>query len=427
MEVVLREACDNCHRRKTRCISRRHGACANCRDSGQVCTYSPRNQMGRPRQRSGTGHQGRKTPCERSTRTLTPQSITEQERPTISRTVCCGGAADNDTENTILFNMTVGEADNDTEEGLMPLDMSNDVASTSTNVQIDTGDGLDSSSTYTTPSATDAYHETFGLPKGHYSLNGRAYEPVLEPRLMTGSSELPLEQENTRSPTHINELTDERDLLKYRLPITSSDRSDTGRNGADCVSESNTMNVVGLYGQLSQSLFSLQSYREGISDSERMDDTSEGHGACLNALFNRVSCLCDLVTRLPKDMPSGADKVTYYCLLLAVSVVNTVMDIYQTVLDRRKTLWLDNRRSAVPWSSQLRDTGIGGLPQWKRSGTQSRLAMLLDTEAMDFHLEQLQRLFAFIPTAAGTAQAQSRLATLRQQLQKWSEELRNMK
>ncbi len=44
----LREACDSCHRRKTRCISRGHGACASCWDSGQVCIYSPKNPMGRP-------------------------------------------------------------------------------------------------------------------------------------------------------------------------------------------------------------------------------------------------------------------------------------------------------------------------------------------------------------------------------------------
>ncbi|KAI1100337.1 hypothetical protein F4804DRAFT_336348 [Jackrogersella minutella] len=49
METVFREACDACHRRKMRCPHEGVGACANCRRTGQICQFSPRDEMGRPR------------------------------------------------------------------------------------------------------------------------------------------------------------------------------------------------------------------------------------------------------------------------------------------------------------------------------------------------------------------------------------------
>lgn len=63
MESVLRDACDTCHRRKIRCPTEAVGACSNCRKSGQVCVYSPRSEMGRPRRKRGEkqGHASRGT------------------------------------------------------------------------------------------------------------------------------------------------------------------------------------------------------------------------------------------------------------------------------------------------------------------------------------------------------------------------------
>lgn len=46
--MVLRNACDNCHQRKMRCLSEADGPCMNCKSRGKSCTYSPRSQMGRP-------------------------------------------------------------------------------------------------------------------------------------------------------------------------------------------------------------------------------------------------------------------------------------------------------------------------------------------------------------------------------------------
>jgi len=47
---VHREACEECHHRKIRCVTER-GACQNCIQFGRSCTYSPRVPMGRPRKR----------------------------------------------------------------------------------------------------------------------------------------------------------------------------------------------------------------------------------------------------------------------------------------------------------------------------------------------------------------------------------------
>ena len=54
MAAVLRDACDACHKRKMRCPPDGVGACLNCRRTGQVCQYSPRCEMGRPRLTSPT-------------------------------------------------------------------------------------------------------------------------------------------------------------------------------------------------------------------------------------------------------------------------------------------------------------------------------------------------------------------------------------
>ncbi|KAF6790323.1 C6 transcription factor [Colletotrichum sojae] len=48
METVLRDACDNCHRKKNRCQSEGSGAFVDCRQTGQTCVYPPGRQMGRP-------------------------------------------------------------------------------------------------------------------------------------------------------------------------------------------------------------------------------------------------------------------------------------------------------------------------------------------------------------------------------------------
>lgn len=49
MNSVLRTACDNCHRRKTRCTVVIDNVCQHCRHQGHACVFSPRSSMGRPR------------------------------------------------------------------------------------------------------------------------------------------------------------------------------------------------------------------------------------------------------------------------------------------------------------------------------------------------------------------------------------------
>lgn len=49
----IREACENCHRRKIRCIiAQGNTACVNCVHNGTACLFAPRSKPGRPRRES---------------------------------------------------------------------------------------------------------------------------------------------------------------------------------------------------------------------------------------------------------------------------------------------------------------------------------------------------------------------------------------
>lgn len=68
---AFREACEECHRRKIRCVSN-NGACQYCVASGRACTFHPRSVMGRPRK-----HKLPKTGG--SSRTSSPPTAGESE------------------------------------------------------------------------------------------------------------------------------------------------------------------------------------------------------------------------------------------------------------------------------------------------------------------------------------------------------------
>lgn len=54
---VHREACDECHFRKVRCLSTGK-ACQNCISNRQRCVFSPRNPAGRPQKRTSSKANG---------------------------------------------------------------------------------------------------------------------------------------------------------------------------------------------------------------------------------------------------------------------------------------------------------------------------------------------------------------------------------
>ncbi|KAI4101560.1 MAG: hypothetical protein L6R37_004886 [Teloschistes peruensis] len=57
-DIAHREACDECHRRKIRCLNGT-GACLKCQATGHTCTFSPRKGMGRPK--NGERKKGRRS------------------------------------------------------------------------------------------------------------------------------------------------------------------------------------------------------------------------------------------------------------------------------------------------------------------------------------------------------------------------------
>jgi len=78
-----REACDACHNRKIRCPFVGPGACSNCQNTGQVCVFSPRDEMGRPKKcNTKKGREGpRKRP---STKNSLPKKQEDSDQPTQS-------------------------------------------------------------------------------------------------------------------------------------------------------------------------------------------------------------------------------------------------------------------------------------------------------------------------------------------------------
>ena len=76
-----RDACDACHYRKIRCPFAGPGACSNCQNSGRVCVFSPRDEMGRPKK--CTPKKGREGTRKRSsTKNSLPKKQDEPEHPT---------------------------------------------------------------------------------------------------------------------------------------------------------------------------------------------------------------------------------------------------------------------------------------------------------------------------------------------------------
>lgn len=84
MEQKLRDACDACHIKKVKCASNGIGACYNCRINSTSCTYSPRDQMGRPTKNNKDTR--RKRPTAKPVQPSTKQVPQAPQVPEVDRT-----------------------------------------------------------------------------------------------------------------------------------------------------------------------------------------------------------------------------------------------------------------------------------------------------------------------------------------------------
>lgn len=180
--------------------------------------------------------------------------------------------------------------------------------------------------------------------------------------------------------------------------------------------------LIKAYERLSQLLFALHRVQDTFSGGNP-HNASENRRAIENT-FSLVSSLCDVVRDLVQGKSIYPDVTISPCLLLAVSVVSIVVDIYQRSLD--------NFQDACAPPDSPSDTSSAGSPSSSFTPayqpeyhTHTRLRRLSDAIAMDFHLEQLQGVLARAHTVTDTSnQTRSRLAQTRQGFQAWIEKWR---
>lgn len=192
--------------------------------------------------------------------------------------------------------------------------------------------------------------------------------------------------------------------------------------------------LMEVYGQLSQLLFALHRAQDTFPGGGQ--NGGNGDRRAIESIFSLVSCLCDVISWLRKSA-SGAppdDGTISPCLLLAILVVSTVVEIYSRALDGFKDVWRPENPSSA--STQPPSSSFGlpsplasydpGLTLQFRPPyhTHTRLRMLSDAIAMDFHLEQLQGILTHAPPDAGSSQTQPRLEPVRKGLQALVEEWR---
>jgi Fungal Zn(2)-Cys(6) binuclear cluster domain len=85
-QQIFREACEECHQRKIRCVPR-NGPCDNCVSNGRDCVFRQRSAMGRPRKQKSGQHQNSRPRLAASQRLSSSDAQTTQQNTTISRSV----------------------------------------------------------------------------------------------------------------------------------------------------------------------------------------------------------------------------------------------------------------------------------------------------------------------------------------------------
>ncbi|RYP52698.1 hypothetical protein DL768_002205 [Monosporascus sp. mg162] len=194
--------------------------------------------------------------------------------------------------------------------------------------------------------------------------------------------------------------------LSPQLPQLKRTREQEGESGPQPADAANgqdwTQNSLHLYGCLSQLLFALQMARDSGNHRLGGEDRKS-----FKDLLMSVSTLCDVVTQLRVRVSNPTGDSLSPCLLLALSIVSTVIDIYKQAVHMLKTA-LQTKQSA-PTSAQTNPQGVfssGGadtdLCQWQCS-THLRLQILSDAMSMEFHLEQLKGLFSHVEENASSS------------------------
>ncbi|TQW02594.1 fungal zn(2)-Cys(6) binuclear cluster domain-containing protein [Cordyceps javanica] len=429
---VLRDACDSCHRRKTRCISRGRGACANCWDGGQVCIYSPRNPMGRPSRQQGRKRRQEKliSPSNSQQDLSLPAVTTAAQKTVISQPE----ELQHSRHENVFESATMEPTDGSGDDSILLLTGKNNEPSYLSPMTDKTEPTQNGSVTPAEASMNSYLYKRIRFPDitgfmdGDRSINTAPTQPkevhgredhtselMFDPQLLINTSEGTYTPESLLLTTSDTNRCDQDELIEQHMPATFSTRLFR--------SQTITPPLVECYSQLSQILFRLHAYRQELTENGVVDTGGAEQDSRPHQVFSTVGTFCDLVLPVFRDTHSFVEEPGYSCFLLAVSVTNSIVDIYQLLLQHHRNAWSLRPPSPSPGSLREPSYGVEWRSQQDCLGTQPLLSMILDARTMDFHLQQLERLFYSITMLEGAPQAQSKITNLRGALQKWTDEL----
>lgn len=161
----------------------------------------------------------------------------------------------------------------------------------------------------------------------------------------------------------------------------------------ECKGES----LVTVYGQLSQLLFTLHLAHDTFCRGETLGISDR---SSIDQIFSTVSSLCDVVGWLSQSARSASDSTLSLspCLLLIISMISTVVEVYRRVLDGtlRPSMGLMQLPSSSLPSPPITTTPRSSpLLEKQPADTHTRLQCLSDGITMDFHLGLLECIFGW--------------------------------
>ncbi|GJC99434.1 C6 zinc finger domain protein [Colletotrichum higginsianum IMI 349063] len=407
METVLRNACDACHKLKTKCPSEGAGACANCRRKGQICKYSPRSEMGRPRATAPE-----KSPAQKQQsgkRSASVQDASPRKRRQSSADSASGipKAAPaspergrlqqiDDVGTELMGQPVVG---NGTTE---PLGMSDYLSTLETSLcsfpfQSDSFIPDDSAFDISWPTAAPppySSHSPVPLaaihdPAGQMAPINLFFEDSSD---TSSSGNLSFQPDAEFGVATMNGMHGIGLAQEKQQGVVGS-RESTPDDGSDALIEA--------YPQLASVLFGLHTYYDKC---KATPDLPALMGS-LEEVFPLVSSLCDIL-RGPQlnHLLNNRSNLTSPCFLLAGSVISTVVETYHLRMGPFEPSGAERDRTA-------------------ELGTQYRLQLQTDATIMEFHLSELRPILNKIHVGFRESQTielmDAMRRTLREFLENW--------
>ncbi|KAM7204960.1 hypothetical protein V8F33_001201 [Rhypophila sp. PSN 637] len=392
--AVLRDACDACHARKTRCPSEGVGACGNCRRTGQVCQFSPRSEMGRPKLGSSSS---RRRHSERMNSRSSKMGMgnvgimtttTPPPTPSLETNMVTGHPLLLDHYQTDAVAYSIDETSTTGRDAEMD------------NTYMETQPSLNSMSV-TSSTLEDSRHSSRLVPTT--SSWGSMIGPLTDtPTVISDLYMLDNSWMTSTSSPAIPIIRDQTYGAKAATPSASSTSSSSSRRSPAFPPSSSipipsmgavtgatayinkTNGLLEAYSQLSHILYSLRNLPSLAGDQQQQSSSDQRRA--VDQTFALVSSLCDILTWLGNDQGATGGELPPYLLLVA-SVLASVMDIYHKTGEAHK------RELQLAVAHDNLDHRHHQQQQQAKSNTTSthqHAVILSDMTIMEFHLARLQ-------------------------------------